>query len=43
MDAPDFPVTFPLGSILIHERVIEEDREVTNEPIGFVHFKEEEH
>jgi hypothetical protein len=42
MDPLDFPVSFPLGIIVIHERVLEEDREVTKEPIGFVHFKDKE-
>jgi hypothetical protein len=42
MDTVDYPVQFPLGSIMIHERVPDEDREVTNEPIGFVHFKDQD-
>jgi hypothetical protein len=39
----DAPVNYgALGSLIIHERVREEDeeREVHNEPIGFVHFAE---
>lgn len=38
------PQQFPLGTLTIHERVLdpEEDRKVTNRPIGFVHFKDTE-